>query len=566
MKKSSKKVKLLLVVTLIFVIITSLMNNVLALIMKEIVDVSLEKDLTQFIHLSIVTLVYFVIFILISYLSKVFKYKFIEKFYWEFKSNVYKKLINKNLKEFFQRNTAEYISLINNDLSVIVNEYYLGIINIVGGVVQFFSAAILLLKLNLFISIIIFIIAFVTILIPSLLSKKLGSYRKNLQENISSFTTKIKEHFLGFELIKTSNIEKEMYSEFSNINSSVENSRLKFFLFNGFVETLSLTLSFTMHLTSIGLCAFLAIKGSVSLGTMIAVMQLMNSLVLPISDVSSRLNKIKSCKTIQKRIDDMCHTDTPLCKNISKSTFNQSIEFKELNFSYDDNKTLLKDISFNIEKGKKYAIIAKSGSGKSSIIKLLMRYYDTYEGNILIDNEDILDINTHDLYKLISLCHQNTFIFNDTFKNNITLFKEYEDHEFLKAIELVGLQNFIHSLPNKENEVIGENGCTLSGGEKQRISIARAILQRPQIIILDEATSSLDKLSAMQIEKNLLSFEDLTLIVITHRLTEETLRKYDEIICIDNNTIAEIGSFETLLSNDGYLNNIFKLSDSTTID
>lgn len=212
-----------------------------------------------------------------------------------------------------------------------------------------------------------------------------------------------------------------------------------------------------------------------------------------------------------------------------------------------------------MEKGKKYAFVGMSGSGKSTILKLLLKQYEDFKGSILIDNINFSEINRSDIYDLISIIHQNVFLFDNTVENNITLFTDYPKVEINSAIKLSGLNDLIENLSKGVESLVGENGNLISGGEKQRISIARALIRKTPILILDEAMASLDNETAYSIENTVLNMENITAIVVMHRLTENLLKKYDKIFTLKNGQIIEEGTFEELINLNGYFYNLFSI-------
>lgn len=224
------------------------------------------------------------------------------------------------------------------------------------------------------------------------------------------------------------------------------------------------------------------------------------------------------------------------------------------------------NINLTLEKNKKYAIVGESGSGKSTLIKLLMRYYNDYSGSILIDNNDLKSIYSSDLYKNISMIQQNVFMFDDSIKENIRLYSNHDDDDILKSCERAGLSKLINNLPNGIDSLVGENGNKLSGGEKQRIAIARALINNTQILILDESTSALDNETAYNLENSLLDLKDLTLVTVTHKLIKNILNKYDEIIVMKNGSVVEKGSFEYLLSQKGYFYSLYYIQGDEYLD
>ncbi|WP_330412671.1 ABC transporter ATP-binding protein [Romboutsia lituseburensis] len=298
-------------------------------------------------------------------------------------------------------------------------------------------------------------------------------------------------------------------------------------------------------------------KQNISVGTAIIIIQLSTHIVGPVKTSISLINQIKSVSLIADKIENILENSNCNNESTSLENFDQSIKIKNLSFSYTEERRALENINLTLEKDKKYAIVGESGCGKSTLIKLLMRYYNDYDGEITIDNKDIKSIYSSNLYKNISMIQQNVFMFDDTIKENIRLFSNHTDEKVLDTCKRAGIINLIERLPNGIDSLVGENGNKLSGGEKQRIAIARSLINDTKILILDESTSALDNETAYNLENSLLSLEDLTLIVVTHKLIKSILLKYDEIIVMKEGKVIEKGSFESLINLKGYFYSLY---------
>ena len=214
----------------------------------------------------------------------------------------------------------------------------------------------------------------------------------------------------------------------------------------------------------------------------------------------------------------------------------------------------------DIKKGEKIAIVGMSGSGKSTLFNLLLRFYDVTSGNISIDNQDLQDISSESLYNLITVVQQDVYIFDDTLSANITLNQPFSEDDIKQAVQQSGLENYILENELGLQTLCGENGANLSGGEKQRLSIARALIRKTPILLLDEATSSLDNQVTTEIENSILKIRDLTTLVVTHKLNETLLKKYDRILFMKDGVIVEDGSFDDLIYKEGEFYKLFGLS------
>ena len=234
------------------------------------------------------------------------------------------------------------------------------------------------------------------------------------------------------------------------------------------------------------------------------------------------------------------------------------ISVDHLSFGYEEEKPVLQDVSFHFEVGKSYAIVGSSGSGKSTLLNLLMASHDGYNGSIRYDETELQQIHSESLYEMVSVVQQNVFIFNASIRDNITMFSDFPNEEVDRAIKLSGLSKLIAE--RGEDYLCGENGSGLSGGEKQRISIARSLLKRSRVLLVDEATAALDAQTAFQVSNAILDLDELTRIVVTHALDEALLKRYDCVLTLRNGKIAESGTFDALMEKKGYFYSLFTIS------
>ncbi|CEH34489.1 Lipid A export ATP-binding/permease protein MsbA [Romboutsia lituseburensis] len=394
-------------------------------------------------------------------------------------------------------------------------------------------------------------------IIPNSLSKKLILEKNKYSTTLEEITSVTKDLFSGFEVIKGFNISSKINSVFKKSSINVENSKKKCSILESIIRGFSLSFSVTIYLGVLLVGGYLMYKQNISVGTAIIIIQLSTHIVGPVKTSISLINQIKSVSLIADKIENILENSNCNNESTSLENFDQSIKIKNLSFSYTEERRALENINLTLEKDKKYAIVGESGCGKSTLIKLLMRYYNDYDGEITIDNKDIKSIYSSNLYKNISMIQQNVFMFDDTIKENIRLFSNHTDEKVLDTCKRAGIINLIERLPNGIDSLVGENGNKLSGGEKQRIAIARSLINDTKILILDESTSALDNETAYNLENSLLSLEDLTLIVVTHKLIKSILLKYDEIIVMKEGKVIEKGSFESLINLKGYFYSLY---------
>ena len=475
--------------------------------------------------------------------------------------DIFTKILNKDMKDFFLDNIGKYISILYNDIKIIEDSLLNNIFLVISSFISFIISLLFLFSISPSIVIFIVIFGILGFVIPNALSKKLIIEKNNYSHNLEEITSVTKDLFSGFEVIKGFNIGSKINTIFKNSSNTVESTKKKCSILESIIKGFSLSFSVTVYLGVLILGGYLMYKGEISVGTAIIIIQLSTHIVGPVKTSISLINQIKSVSLIADKIDEILYDSCEDIEEVSLPKFENSIEVKNLDFSYTNDRKALNNINLTFEKNKKYAIVGESGCGKSTLIKLLMRYYKDYNGDILIDNKDIHKIFSNDLYKNMSMIQQNVFMFDDSIKENIKLFANYSDEEVLSICDRSGLSNLISRLPDGINSLVGENGNKLSGGEKQRIAIARSLINNTKILILDESTSALDNETAYNLESSLLSINDLTLIVVTHKLIKNILLNYDEIIVMKDGMVIEKGSFDYLISLKGYFYSLYYLQN-----
>ncbi|WP_050069736.1 ABC transporter ATP-binding protein [Anaerosalibacter massiliensis] len=562
MKKYLIKSKKLFIINVLFVIIDSSLYTFIAFLIKDLIDTSINKNMERFTNIALISIFFIIILLISSYLREIFFAKYIQYNMTVLRYDIFSKIINRNKENFHGKNTSHYISLINNDLELIQRGYFLNFLNIIQAILSFFIATLGLLKLNTIIAVFILIISTIPIIVPYIFNNKLSTLKKSFSDSLSSLMKITKDFLLGFETIKSFNLQNTILCKYNKHNSNMEQSRYNFFSLNAMVNLIINLFSYLSYFIVLGIGTYLVIKDKTTVGTFVATIQLMEFISGPITNISYIIADFKSMLLIGNKIIKVVDENTLEDLGLKKNSFVNSIEFKNISFSYNQQNLALKNISFKIVKGQKVAIVGKSGCGKSTLINLLLKYYDNYTGDIFIDNINIKNINSESIHNLISVIHQDVFMFDTSFKNNLTLFKNYSEQDINKVINVCKLYGLVNNLQNGINSNIGENGYAISGGEKQRISIARALIRKSPILILDEATNSLDNKTSYLIENSLLNISDLTLISITHKFSKQLLEKYDLIIVLKDSNIVEIGPFNKLMNNKNYFYELYSLTES----
>ena len=532
-------------------------------LMGFIVDIFASGDSDKFLIITISSISLIIVMFLTEYIDGLVMSSYIKNTVNYLRTDIFSKIINKDIKDFSLDNSGKYISILYNDLKIIEDNFFNNLFQVISCFISFIISLVVLFSISPTIVIFISIFGVLGFIIPNALSKKLVIQKNEYSQNLEQVTSITKDLFSGFEVIKGFNISNKINEIFKTASTNVETSKKKYSILDGIIRGFSLSFSVTIYLGVLLLGGYLMYKKSITVGTAIIIIQLSTHIVGPVKLSISLINQIRSVAMIADKIEEILEDTHDDFENIKLENFSKSICIENLNFSYTEERKALDNINITFDKNKKYAIVGESGSGKSTLIKLLMRYYNDYEGKISIDNLNIKNIYSSDLYKNISMIQQNVFMFDDSIKENIRLYSNHDDKDILNACERSGLNKLINKLPHGINSLVGENGNKLSGGEKQRIAIARALINNTQILILDESTSALDNETAYNLENSLLNLENLTLITVTHKLIKNILNRYDEIIVMKNGKIIEKGNFEDLINIKGYFYSLYTIQNDT---
>lgn len=387
------------------------------------------------------------------------------------------------------------------------------------------------------------------------------SYRK-VRVHLARLNSYMQEHITGMNVVQIFRKEKDELKTFSSINADHRDANIKsIFYYAIFYPSVELLSSAAIALT-VWYGGGEIIRGEMTIGVLFAFIQYTEMFFRPIRDLSEKYNILQTSMASSERIfnllDDKTFINNPL-DPVPIKDVRGHIEFKNVYFAYDDINFVLKNINFEIKPGESVAIVGHTGAGKTTLINILTRFYDISKGTILIDGIDIRQLDKRELRKYISMVLQDVYLFSGTIKSNITLDNDdITNDQIKKAAELVGADRFIENLPKKYDEEVKERGATLSVGQKQLISFARALVYDPKILILDEATSSIDtdteKIIQQAIERLL---KGRTSIVIAHRLS--TIQNADKIIVLHKGEIKEIGKHQELLARKGIYYRLYQL-------
>jgi len=464
--------------------------------------------------------------------------------------------------QFFDKTPIGRIVTRNvSDIETIADIFGQGIASIIGDILQLFGIVFLMFYINwklTFISLATLPFLFITTYV---FKEKVKLSFNNVRTAVANLNSYVQEHIIGMNIVQIFGNEKKEYERFKEINQTHLKANLKAVLYY------SIYFPVMELFTSIGL-GLLIWYGSnqlfseeVTLGVLVAFIMYLQLFFRPIRSIADRFNTLQMGVVSSKRIFDLLDRNESIKSNekIKDVKLDGEVEFKDIWFAYNDDDYVLKNISFKISKGDSVGFVGATGSGKTSIINLINRFYDFNKGKILIDDKNIEDYNLPSLRNNLGLVSQDVFLFSDTIYNNITLFNDsISEDEVWEAIKKVGAEKFINRLPKKLQFDVKERGASLSVGQRQLISCIRIMLYDPKIILLDEATSSVDSESEIMIQKAISEIlKNRTSIVVAHRLS--TIKEVDKIIVIDSGEIKEMGSHKELLEKNGFYKKLYEM-------
>jgi len=548
------------IVILFSVIIDVILSLSIAWLMQQIfdliADVDIGLDLFQLFLVSLIMLALLVISYLLNYISKPkFKVKGIERY----KNYVFNRITKKSISAFSRENTSLYLSSLTNDIPTIKNGYLVSIFSLINCILLFIGSLVMM----LFYSPLLTLIAILSLIIPIVASLLTGNKVAQATEKVSDmnegYTASIRDALTGFTVVKSFKAELEVIKLLAKDTKRISNAESKQEKLTILVEFFSNCAGVISQFSVFLFAAFLSINGKgITSGVVIMFVQMMNYLLGPIQTIPTCIADRKSAKALIVKIATALDENVREENRSQPITLKKEIRVEDLSFSYDEEKKALNNINYSFELGKKYAIVGASGSGKSTLLNLLMSSYHNYSGKIYYDESELSDIHSSDLYDIQSIIQQNVFVFNASIRDNITMFKSFSDKDINNAIRLSGLSPLVDE--KGIDYLCGENGNALSGGEKQRISIARSLLKRSQVLLVDEATASLDSETSYQVSSSILDLEGITVIEIRHDLDASILQKYDGILTLKNGSLIENGTFDELIEKKGYFYSLFTVS------
>jgi len=513
-------------------------------------------DFDTLIHLLIIVVILYVISSVFSYLQSILLVEVTTKISYDLREKLIDKILHLPMDKVEENKRGDILSRVTNDVDSLQNGITQSFIQLTTAVITLVGIFIMMLSINIWMTLTTVILIPIAFLLIRFMTRYSQSYFLKQLEFKGSLNGQIEESFTGHDIIRAFNQEEISMEKFENDNENWFTHEWKSQFYSSLNGPLMNFISNFTYVAVAVLGAVFVLQRAIAVGDILAFFQYTQSFTRPIQQITRVMNQIQTAMAASERIFEFLEFDdeeNPSSKQIS--TIKEGISFDNVTFSYTPNEKILKDLSFSVKKGEKVAIVGETGAGKTTIVKLLMRFYDINSGSLKIDGVDIEEYDKHSLRSLIGMVLQDSWLFSDTISKNIHYGNlNASNEEVVNAASQVYADNFIRQLSDGYETELNEDSDNISHGQKQLLTIARTILSQKEVLILDEATSSVDTRTEKLIQQamdNLM--EGKTSFIIAHRLS--TIRNADNIIVIENGEIIEQGTHEELLALKGYYYN-----------
>ena len=536
------------------------LNLILSWIIQQLMDTAAGKSgALSFRTLLLISAGFVLLCAGLSLLNYASQPRFLERAMRQYKDFAFKKLIGKSISSFRDESAAGYLSALTNDAASIETNYLAQMLAMITKAVTFVGALLLMCRYSLLMTAIAAGLTVLPLIASLLTGNRLQTVESRVSERNGEFTAALSDCLAGFTVVKNFKAEREIFRLFAQSNKALEHEKFTGRRIKTLVGMIGAVTGIFAQLGVFIAGVYLSMKGgSMTPGAVVLFVNLMNFIISPIAELPGLLACRKAALGLVDKLAAALERSSSREGSETLNKLEHGIRLENVSFAYEPGKTVLHGINAEFEAGRAYALVGGSGSGKSTLLNLLMAAETNYSGHILADGIELSDISTESLYGTMAAIQQNVFVFNASIKDNVSMFRDFPKTEMDEAIARAHLGALIRE--RGEDYLCGENGSGLSGGEKQRISIARSLLKKSSVLLADEVTAALDAQTAHRVSSDILDLQGITRIVVTHTLEESLLRRYDKIFVLRGGRIEEAGSFADLMANKGYFYALFTVA------
>lgn len=536
------------------------LNLILSWIIQQLMDTAAGKSgALSFRTLLLISAGFVLLCAGLSLLNYASQPRFLERAMRQYKDFAFKKLIGKSISSFRDESAADYLSALTNDAASIETNYLAQMLAMITKAVTFIGALLLMCRYSLLMTAIAAGLTVLPLIASLLTGNRLQAVESRVSERNGEFTAALSDCLAGFTVVKNFKAEREIFHLFAQSNKALEHEKFTGRRIKTLVGMIGAVTGIFAQLGVFIAGVYLSMKGgSMTPGAVVLFVNLMNFIISPIAELPGLLACRKAALGLVDKLAAALERSSSREGSETLNRLENGIRLENVSFAYEPGKTVLHGINAEFEAGRAYALVGGSGSGKSTLLNLLMAAETNYSGHILADGIELSDISTESLYGTMAAIQQNVFVFNASIKDNVSMFRDFPKTEMDEAIARAHLGALIRE--RGEDYLCGENGSGLSGGEKQRISIARSLLKKSSVLLADEVTAALDAQTAHRVSSDILDLQGITRIVVTHTLEESLLRRYDKIFVLRGGRIEEAGSFADLMANKGYFYALFTVA------
>lgn len=536
------------------------LNLILSWIIQQLMDTAAGKSgALSFRTLLLISAGFVLLCAGLSLLNYASQPRFLERAMRQYKDFAFKKLIGKSISSFRDESAAGYLSALTNDAASIETNYLVQMLAMITKAVTFIGALLLMCRYSLLMTAIAAGLTVLPLIASLLTGNRLQAVESRVSERNGEFTAALSDCLAGFTVVKNFRAEREIFHLFAQSNKALEHEKFTGRRIKTLVGMIGAVTGIFAQLGVFIAGVYLSMKdGSMTPGAVVLFVNLMNFIISPIAELPGLLACRKAALGLVDKLAAALERSSSREGSETLNRLEHGIRLENVSFAYEPGKTVLHGINAEFEAGRAYALVGGSGSGKSTLLNLLMAAETNYSGHILADGIELSDISTESLYGTMAAIQQNVFVFNASIKDNVSMFRDFPKTEMDEAIARAHLGALIRE--RGEDCLCGENGSGLSGGEKQRISIARSLLKKSSVLLADEVTAALDAQTAHRVSSDILDLQGITRIVVTHTLEESLLRRYDKIFVLRGGRIEEAGSFADLMANKGYFYALFTVA------